>query len=40
MKVKKEVPEHCYCPRSVIKMYKKLTVEAVKNHSKETAVRR
>ena len=34
----KEVPEHCYLLIRLIKMYEKLTVEAVKNHSKETAV--
>ena len=33
-----EVPEHCYLLIRLIKMYEKLTVEAVKNHSKETAV--
>ena len=34
----KEVPEHCYLLIRLIKMYEKLTVEAVKNKSKETAV--
>ena len=33
-----EVPEHCYLLIRLIKMYEKLTVEAVKNQSKETAV--
>lgn len=34
-----EVPEHCYLLIRMIKMYEKLTAEAVKNHSKETAVK-
>lgn len=34
-----KVPEHCYLLIRLIKMYEKLTVEAVKNHSKETAVK-
>ncbi|WP_277408053.1 hypothetical protein [Hungatella xylanolytica] len=34
-----KVPEHCYLLIRLIKMYEKLTVEAIKNHSKETAVR-
>ena len=34
-----EVPEHCYLLMRMIKMYEKLTVEAIKTHSKETAVK-
>lgn len=34
-----KVPEHCYLLIRMIKMYEKLTAEAVKNHSKETAVK-
>lgn len=33
-----EVPEHCYLLMRLIKMYEKLTVEAIKNGSKETAI--
>ncbi len=34
-----KVPEHCYLLIRMIKMYEKLTAEAVKNHSRETAVK-
>lgn len=34
-----EVPEHCYLLMRLIKMYEKLTVEAINTHSRETAVR-
>lgn len=34
-----EVPEDCYLLIRLIKMYEKLTVEAVKTHSRETAVK-
>lgn len=34
-----EIPEHCYLLVRTIKMYEKLTVEAVRTRSKETAVK-
>lgn len=34
-----EVPEHCYLLMRMIKMYEKLTVEAINTHSRETAVK-
>ena len=33
-----EVPEHCYLLMRLIKMYEKLTVEAINTRSKETAI--
>ena len=33
-----EVPEHCYVLMRTIKMYEKLTVEAINTHSRETAI--
>ena len=34
-----KVPESCYLLIRLIKMYEKLTAEAIQNHSKETAVK-
>ena len=34
-----DVPENCYLLMRMIKMYEKLTVEAINTHSRETAVR-
>ena len=34
-----DVPEHCYLLMRMIKMYEKLTVEAIDTHSRETAVK-